>query len=64
MRDLIALAIARSLQRLLEVLSMLVLMRLVIPYGTYGLAAHEIGLQIDLVMRAPGYGFGNTPGHM
>jgi putative MATE family efflux protein len=59
-RELISLAIPRSLQRSLEVVSMLVLMRLVIPYGTYGLAAHGIGLRIDLAMRTPGYGFGNA----
>jgi putative MATE family efflux protein len=60
MRELISLAIPRSLQRSLEVISMLVLMRFVIPYGTYGLAAHGIGLRIDLAMRTPGYGFGNA----
>jgi putative MATE family efflux protein len=60
MRELISLAIPRSLQRSLEVVSMLVLMRLVIPYGTYGLAAHGIGLRIDLALRTPGYGFGNA----
>jgi len=53
----IQLGVPRCLQRGVEVISGMLLMRIVAGYGTAALAAYGVGLRIDLAMKTPGWGF-------
>lgn len=54
------LGVPRCLQRGVEVISGMLLMRIVAGYGTAALAAYGVGLRIDLAMKTPGWGFSSS----
>lgn len=57
---LIRIAFPRSLQRALEVLAAVFLVRFVAAFGTAALAAYGIGFRLDLAFKSPGWGLGTA----
>lgn len=57
---LIRIAFPRALQRGLEVIAAVILIRIVAEFGTAAVAAYGIGFRIDLVLKSPGWGLGTA----
>ncbi|MFB0565345.1 MAG: MATE family efflux transporter [Candidatus Aminicenantaceae bacterium] len=55
---IIRIAIPGSLQMGIRSVSGLILMSVVVIYGTYALAAYGIGLRINMIVMMPGFGLG------
>lgn len=57
---LLRIAFPRSLQRGLEVLAAVILIRIVAEFGTAAVAAYGIGFRLDLAFKSPGWGLGTA----
>jgi len=55
---IIKIAIPGSLQMAIRSTSGLVIMSIVVVYGTYALAAYGVGLRINMIVMMPGFGLG------
>jgi len=60
LRRMIRIAFPRSLQRGLEVLTAVILIRLVADFGTVAVAVYGIGFRLDLALKSPGWGLGTA----
>lgn len=57
---IIRIAFPRSIQRGLEVIAAILLVRIVADFGTAAIAAYGIGLRLDLAFKSPGWGLGTA----
>jgi putative MATE family efflux protein len=57
---IVRIAFPRSVQRGLEVIAAILLIRIVADFGTAAVAAYGIGLRLDLVFKSPGWGLGTA----